>query len=87
MIFAIPMVIIMTWIYDRSGRSIQGPVLFHASMNTFPFVIGYFMPGFALLFVLAAFFVVADRMWKRQAAVPVLLPAVSRPNVVDSPNE
>jgi membrane protease YdiL (CAAX protease family) len=70
-IFLIPLVIILTWLYNRSGRSIQTAVIFHASMNTFPFVLPYFMPGFALLFVVAAYAVVADRMWRRQETVPL----------------
>jgi len=36
-------------------------------MNTFPLVLPYFMAGFALLFVVAGYCVVADRMWRRRA--------------------
>jgi len=64
-VFLIPLVILMTWLYNRSGRSIQSTVLFHASMNTFPFVMPYFPPGFALLFVAAALVVVLERMWRK----------------------
>jgi uncharacterized protein len=75
-VFLIPIVIILTWLYNRSGQSIQTCALFHASMNTFPFVLPYFAPGFGLLFVAAAYAVVADRMWRRRnrksvAAVPL----------------
>jgi len=65
-IFLIPIVIILTWLYNRSGRSIQASAAFHASMNTFPFVLPYFAPGFALLFIVAAYAVVADRMWRKR---------------------
>lgn len=61
----IPLAIILTWLYNRSGRSIQASVMFHASMNTFPFVLPYYAPGFGLLFVIAAYAIFADRMWRR----------------------
>lgn len=64
-VFLIPLVILMTWLFNRSGSSIQTTALFHASMNTFPFVMPYFAPGFALLFVAAALVMVFDRMWRR----------------------
>jgi membrane protease YdiL (CAAX protease family) len=64
-IFLLHIVMILTWLYNRSGRSIQATAIFHASMNTFPFVLPYFRPGLALLFVVAAYAVVADRMWRR----------------------
>jgi uncharacterized protein len=60
----IPLSIILTWIYNRSGRSIQATALFHASMNTCPFVLPYSQPGMALLFVWAAYVVVDGRMWR-----------------------
>ncbi|MBN9615211.1 MAG: CPBP family intramembrane metalloprotease [Acidobacteriales bacterium] len=63
-IFLIPLVIILTWLYNRSARSIQASAMFHASMNTFPFVLPYFMAGFVLLFVVAGYVIVADRMWR-----------------------
>jgi membrane protease YdiL (CAAX protease family) len=60
----IPLAIILTWIYNRSGRSIQATALFHASMNTCPYVLPYSQPGMALLFVWAAYAVVNGRMWR-----------------------
>jgi membrane protease YdiL (CAAX protease family) len=63
-IFLIPIALILTWLYNRSGRSVQATTIFHASMNTFPFVLPYFMPSFALLFVIAGFAIVSDRMWR-----------------------
>lgn len=62
-IFLLPIVFIFTWLYNHSGRSIQATVVLHAAMNTFPFVLPYFMPGFALLFVIAAYVLIVDRMW------------------------
>jgi membrane protease YdiL (CAAX protease family) len=70
-VFLIPIVILLTWLYNRSGRSIQATAMFHASMNTFPFVLAYFLPGFALIFLVAIYVVVADRMWRREPAVPL----------------
>jgi membrane protease YdiL (CAAX protease family) len=64
--FLIPIAIIFTWLYNRSGRSIQACAMFHAGMNTFPFVLPYFAPGFALLFIMAIYGVVADRMWRKR---------------------
>jgi len=60
----IPLATILTWIYNRSGRSIQATALFHASMNTCPYVLPYSQPGMALLFVWAAYAVVDGRMWR-----------------------
>lgn len=64
LVFLVPIVFILTWIYNRAGQSIQATAIFHASMNTFPFVLPYFIPGFALLFAFAAYAIVSDRMWK-----------------------
>ncbi|HXW89708.1 MAG TPA: type II CAAX endopeptidase family protein [Terriglobales bacterium] len=61
----IPLVIILTWLYNRSGRSIQASAMFHASMNTLPFVLPYYAPGFGLLFVMAGYAIFADRMWRK----------------------
>jgi membrane protease YdiL (CAAX protease family) len=63
-VFLIPLAIILTWFYNRSGRSIQAAALFHASMNTFPFVLPYSMPAFGLLFVWAGYAVVDGKMWR-----------------------
>jgi uncharacterized membrane protein YadS len=68
-IFLIPLVILLTWLYNRSGRSIQASAMFHASMNTFPFILPYSVPGFALLFGVAGYVIVADRMWRMGRAV------------------
>jgi uncharacterized protein len=80
-VFLIPLVILMTWLYNRSGGSIQSTALFHASMNTFPFVMPYFPPGFALLFVAAVLVIVGDRMWRRSRSA-TLDPATMAANPV-----
>jgi hypothetical protein len=60
----IPLSIILTSFYNRSGRSIQTTAIFHAGMNTFPFVLPYSQPAWALIFVWAAYVVIRERMWR-----------------------
>jgi membrane protease YdiL (CAAX protease family) len=64
-VFLIPLTIILTWFYNRSGKSIQTAALFHASMNTTPYVVPYYPPAWALIFAWAAYAVIASRMWRR----------------------
>jgi membrane protease YdiL (CAAX protease family) len=64
-IFLLPIAIILTWLYNRGQRSLQACAFLHAGMNTFPFVLPYWMPSFALLFVIAGAAVVGDRMWRK----------------------
>jgi membrane protease YdiL (CAAX protease family) len=63
-VFMIPLTIILTRFYNRSGRSIQATAIFHAGMNTFPFVLPYSQPAWALIFVWAAYVVIRERMWR-----------------------
>ena len=70
-VFLIPLTIILTWFYDRSGRSIQTTAIFHAAMNTFPFVAPYYQPAWGLIFIFAAYAVIADRMWSHTSRVVV----------------
>jgi membrane protease YdiL (CAAX protease family) len=65
----IPLTIIITWFYNRSGRSIQATVMFHASMNTAPMVLPYSQTAMALLFVWAAWVVIAGRMWRKNSEI------------------
>jgi membrane protease YdiL (CAAX protease family) len=65
-IFLIPITIIMTWLYDRSGGNILSTTIFHAGMNTFPFVLPYAPPVLGLIFVWAGYAVFADKMWRHQ---------------------
>lgn len=65
-VFMIPLTIILTWLYNRSHRSIQATAVFHASMNTVPFVIPYYQPAWLLLFVFTGYAVISDKMWTRQ---------------------
>jgi membrane protease YdiL (CAAX protease family) len=64
-VFFIPITILLTWLYNRSRGSILTVALFHAGFNTFPFMLPYWPPFLALLFVFAAWAVVGERMWRR----------------------
>lgn len=65
-VFLIPLTIILTWLYNRSSRSIQATVIFHGCMNTVPFVMPYYQPAWFLLFVFTAYVVISDKMWSRR---------------------
>jgi membrane protease YdiL (CAAX protease family) len=67
-VFLIPMSILFTWIYNRSGGSLLCTGLFHSAMNTFPFVLPSSRPMLGLVFVWALWVVMQDRMWRRNAA-------------------
>jgi membrane protease YdiL (CAAX protease family) len=73
-VFMIPLTIILTWLYNRSHGSIQSTVLFHASMNTVPFVIPYYQPAWFLLFVFTGYAAISDKMWTRESLAPNLVP-------------
>ena len=60
----LPITIIMTWLYNRSGGSVLTTAVFHTSMNTFP----SFLPSAAgvvwVLWLWAAAVIVLERMWR-----------------------
>lgn len=66
-VFMIPLTIVLTWLYNRSHRSIQATAVFHASMNTVPFVIPYYKPAWFLLFVFTGYAVISEQMWTRES--------------------
>jgi hypothetical protein len=83
-VFLIPISIILTWLYNRSGGNLLAVAIFHAAMNTFPFVLPYSPPAVGLVIVFAIAIVFIDRMWRRQqgataslAAAPSAFPATS----------
>lgn len=63
-VFLIPMTIILTWFYNRSGGNLLTSVLFHASMNTFPFVLPFYPPVASLVILFAIIVIFTDRMWR-----------------------
>jgi uncharacterized protein len=65
-IFLIPITIIMTWLYNRSGGNILSTAVFHAGMNTFPLVLPYAPPALGLIFVWAGYAVFSDKMWRQK---------------------
>ena len=65
-IFFIPIAIIMTWLYNRSGGNILSTAIFHAGMNTFPFILPYAAPALGLIFVWAGYAIIAEKMWRRR---------------------
>lgn len=67
-IFLIPTAVILTWLYNRSGGDLLSVALFHAGMNTFPFVLPYAPKMLGLIFVWALYVVVAGRMWRRDSS-------------------
>jgi membrane protease YdiL (CAAX protease family) len=66
-IFLIPITIIMTWLYNRSGGNILSTAIFHAGMNTFPFILPYAPPVLGLIFVWAGYAIFTDKMWRHLA--------------------
>jgi membrane protease YdiL (CAAX protease family) len=61
----IPLTIILTWFYNRSGGNLLTAVIFHSAMNTFPFVLPYYPPVLALIILFAVVVIFTDRMWRR----------------------
>jgi len=64
-VFLIPVTILLTWLYNRSGGNLLTPVIFHTSMNTFPFVLPYYPPAMAIVILIAIVVIFTDRMWRR----------------------
>lgn len=74
-VFLIPISIILTWLYNRSGRNLLAVAIFHAAMNTFPFVLPYSRPAVGLVILFAIAIVFTDRMWRRQQGTTTSLAA------------
>jgi uncharacterized protein len=64
-VFAIPINIILAWLYNRSGSNLLTVAIFHAAMNTFPFVLPYYAPAYVLVIVFAVIVIFTDRMWRQ----------------------
>jgi membrane protease YdiL (CAAX protease family) len=63
-VFFLPITIIFTWLYNRSQGNILSTAIFHAGMNTFPFVLPYAPKMLGLILLWAVYVVVAERMWR-----------------------
>jgi membrane protease YdiL (CAAX protease family) len=58
--------ILITGLYNRSRGALLSPVLFHAGMGSFPFLLPAAPSLRPLIFVWAIAVVVSDRMWRRR---------------------
>jgi membrane protease YdiL (CAAX protease family) len=76
-LFLIPIAILYTWIYNRSGHALLAVVLFHAGVNTFPFVLPYAQTMFVLIFVWTGYVVIKERMWRPLPSVRQISPSES----------
>jgi len=59
------MSIVLTWLYNRSGGNLLTVAIFHAGMDTFPFVLPYSPISLPLVVVWVLYVIVADKMWRR----------------------
>jgi membrane protease YdiL (CAAX protease family) len=69
-VFLIPITIILTWLYNRSGANLLTVIIFHAAMNTFPSVLPYYQWAYLLVIVFAIIVIFTDRMWRPQIQPP-----------------
>ena len=63
-VFMIPLTIILTWLYNRSGANLLTVVIFHAAMNTFPSVLPYYLWAYLLVILFAIAVIFTDHMWR-----------------------
>jgi membrane protease YdiL (CAAX protease family) len=57
--------ILLTWAYERSGRGLLSPLIFHAATGSFPYLLPFSPPlliPLAIVFMIGA--VVSSRMWR-----------------------
>ena len=62
-LFLIPITIILTWFYNRSGANLLTAVIFHAAMNTYPSLLPYYPPAYVLVILFAIIVIFTDHMW------------------------
>jgi membrane protease YdiL (CAAX protease family) len=78
-IFLLPIAIICTWLYNRSAGNLLSVAIFHAAMNTFPFVLPYAPKALGLIILFAVVLIFTDRMWRLRAdVVATPVPATSK---------
>lgn len=61
----IPLCIIITWVYNRCGKTILSAALFHSAFNVAPDFIPSTELAVWMISVVALVVIVADKMWKR----------------------
>ena len=62
-VFVLPVTVVFTWIYNRTGGSLLVVALLHPAMNTTAHFLPLTLGGIGLLVAFAMFAVVRDRMW------------------------
>ena len=82
-VFLIPITIILTWFYNRSGGNLLTVVIFHAAMNTFPFVLPNYPPGYALVILFAVIVIFTDRMWRARSNPSTAAHQVPEPGIAE----
>ena len=76
-VFLIPISLILTWLYNRSDGNLLAVAIFHAAMNTFPFVLPYSPQALGLVIVFAVIVLFSDRMWHSQRTAEAKEPVAS----------
>ena len=66
----IPLCVIITWVYNRCGRTILSAALFHSAFNVAPDFILSTNLAVWLIFILALSVIVVDKMWKKGGVRP-----------------
>jgi uncharacterized protein len=61
----LPLTIIITRVYNRCGKTILSAALFHSAFNVAPDFIPSTNLAVWLIFILALFVIIADRMWQK----------------------
>jgi membrane protease YdiL (CAAX protease family) len=61
----VPLCIIITWVYNRCGRTILSAALFHSAFNVAPDFIPSSNLAVWMVSIVALAVIVADRMWRR----------------------
>jgi CAAX protease family protein len=65
----IPLCVIITWVYNRCGRTILCAALFHSAFNVAPDFIPSTNLAVWLILILSLFVIVADKMWQKTGDV------------------
>ena len=61
----VPLSIIITWVYNRCGKTILSAALFHSAFNVTPDFISSSELAVWMISVVALVVIVADRMWQK----------------------
>lgn len=81
-VFFLSVAIILTWLYNRSGGNLLAVAIFHAAMNTFPFVLPYAPKALGLILLCAALVIFSDRMWRLRPSASTAPVNVTAPSPI-----